>query len=128
MEIFILLVIAGYFDYKKRVIPNELILTLYVSALFFSDATVVERIAGFLIPALPLFFMALKFKDLKGGDIKYLSAVGAFFGLSTLAGILCATTISAVVWCVIKKKESVPLAVFIAVGYVLYMIGRSVVA
>lgn len=125
MEMMIFLGFAGYTDYKKRIIPNEIILVLYVCAVFYSSASSVERIAGFFIPALPLFFVALKNKSIKGGDIKYLSAVGAYFGLTAFAGIMSFATLTAVIWSMVKKEKSVPLALFIAVGYILDLIWRE---
>lgn len=128
MGILILLVYAGYVDYRERIIPTAIVLILYVCTVLFSSVSVMERIAGFLIPALPLFLFALKWKSLKGGDIKYLSAVGAYFGLTAFASIMSFAALSAVIWGKAKKKKSVPLALFIAVGYVFYLIWRECVA
>lgn len=125
MVILIFLAYAGYVDYKKRTIPTEIVLVLYTCAVLFSSASAIERIAGFLIPALPLFLFALNCKSIKGGDIKYLSAVGAYFGLTAFAEIMFFATLTAVLWSVAKKEKSVPLALFIAVGYVLDLIWRE---
>ena len=122
ITILIILCYAGYVDWKTRTIPTEIILTIYFCALFYSEVPVTERLAGFVIPALPLFFVALFNKNIKGGDIKYLSAVGAFFGLPTLATILVPTTIAAIVWSAAKKEKSVPLATVTAVGCAVYYI------
>jgi len=118
METTIIIICAGIVDYKKRIIPNKIILILYLLSLFNIGVPIVERIAGFLIPALPFFFIALKNKKLKGGDVKYLSAVGAYFGLYGLLNILFFGVMVAVIWTIIKKEKSVPLATIIAIGYV----------
>ena len=75
---FLLLILyASYTDYTRREIPNSIILCIYVLSLA-SNNLIFERITGFLIPALPLFFIALKYDGIKGGDVKFLSAVGAY--------------------------------------------------
>ena len=56
---FLLLILyASYTDYTRREIPNSIILCIYVLSLA-SNNLIFERITGFLIPALPLFFIAL---------------------------------------------------------------------
>ena len=58
---FLLLILyAAYTDYTRREIPNSIILYIYVLSLA-SNNLIFERITGFLIPALPLFFIALKY-------------------------------------------------------------------
>ena len=123
-NIFVLIIMlcAGYIDLKKRVIPNEIILIIYLFAIFGSNAAIIERIAGFLIPAFPLFLIALFNRNIKGGDIKYLSAIGAYFGLSGLVVILSVATIVALIWYGIKKAKSVPLATVTAIGSLVYYI------
>ena len=64
---FLLLILyASYTDYTRREIPNSIILCIYVLSLA-SNNLIFERITGFLIPALPLFFIALKYDGIKGG-------------------------------------------------------------
>lgn len=115
------LIYAAYLDYKTKTIPNTVIVTTLILSVICSAAPVLERIAGFLIPAVPLFFIALKNKGLKGGDIKYLSAVGAYLGLTTLAKALIPATITAVIWGFAHKEKSVPLATVFCIGYFIYI-------
>ena len=64
---FLLLILyAAYTDYTRREIPNSIILYIYVLSLA-SNNLIFERITGFLIPALPLFFIALKYDDNRNG-------------------------------------------------------------
>ena len=73
---FLLLILyAAYTDYTRREIPNIIIFCIYVLSLA-SNNLIFERITGFLIPALPLFFIALKYDGIKGGDVKFLSEIG----------------------------------------------------
>ena len=66
-------------------IPNSIILYIYVLSLA-SNNLIFERITrACLIPAFPLFFIALKYDGIQGGDVKFLSAVGAYLGLFNLA-------------------------------------------
>ena len=115
-----ILIFAAYADYTTRKIPNTITAALILTSMLCSTASVIERAAGFIIPAAPLFFIALKNPDVKGGDIKYLSAVGAHTGLLELAKILVPVTITAVVWGYVHKSNSVPLAVVFLIGYLIY--------
>ena len=119
---FLLLILyAAYTDYTRREIPNSIILYIYVSSLA-SNNLIFERITGFLIPALPLFFIALKYDGIQGGDVKFLSAVGAYLGLFNLALVLIPTTVTAVVWSYVRSEKSVPLATVFCIGYIIFKI------
>ena len=112
---FLLLILyAAYTDYTRREIPNSIILYIYVLSLA-SNNLIFERITGFLIPALPLFFIALKYDGIQGGDVKFLSAVGAYLGLIP-------TTVTAVVWSYVRSEKSVPLATVFCIGYIIFKI------
>lgn len=115
------IIYAAYMDYKKLIITNITTTIIFILSIICSTAPVWERIAGFLLPAVPLFFIALKNKKLKGGDIKYLSAVGAYLGLTTLAKALIPATITAVIWGYAHKTKSVPLAFVFCIGYIIYL-------
>ena len=115
------IIYAAYLDSKTKTIPNVVIVTTLILSVICSTAPVLERIAGFLFPAVPLFFIALKNKGLKGGDIKYLSAVGAYLGLTTVAKALIPATITAVIWGYAHKTKSVPLATVFCIGYFIYI-------
>lgn len=119
MPFIVLLLYAAYTDYTKRKIPNGVIVAIYFLSAFASRAPIIERIAGFLIPAVPLFLIALKCEIVKGGDVKFLSAVGTYLGLCSMAYILIPATLMAVVWGYKKKEKSVPLAFVFAVGYII---------
>lgn len=119
---FLLLILyAAYTDYTRREIPNSIILYIYVLSLA-SNNLIFERITGFLIPALPLFFIALKYDGIKGGDVKFLSAVGAYLGLFNLALVLIPTTVTAVVWSYVRSEKSAPLATVFCIGYIIFKI------
>lgn len=118
MIFLLLLVYAAYTDYTKRQITNGVIVGIYVLSVFASQTPVIERICGFLIPAFPLFFIALKYEGMRGGDVKFLSAVGAYLGLYNLALVLIPATVTAVAYGYIKSEKSVPLAFVFCIGYI----------
>lgn len=115
------LLIAAVLDYKKRIIPNSVIILILLTGAW-NPVGALERCAGLLHPALPLFLLALKYKALNGGDIKYLAAVGFCLGLTELSFILVCTTVIAFLWARMKKEKSVPLALVAFVGTVLWNI------
>ena len=118
----VLLISAAYIDYKIRQIPNIITITIIIMSVVCGTAPVIARIAGLLIPAVPLLIIALKNNEIKGGDIKFLSAVGAYMGLYELAKVLVPVTITAVVWGYAYKTESVPLATVFFMGYSVYYV------
>ena len=74
---------------------------------------------GLFLLTLPLFFVALKYDGIKGGDVKFLSAVGAYLGLYELSLVLIPTTVTAVLYGYIKSEKSVPLAFVFYIGYII---------
>lgn len=114
-----LLIYSAYTDYARREIPNRVILLLYLSSML-SQVPITERIMGLLFPLLPLFFIALKYDCIKGGDIKFLSAVGAYLGLYNLAYVLVFATVIAVAFSLLRSEKSVPLATVFCIGYVIF--------
>ncbi|MGN0107987.1 MAG: hypothetical protein ACI4A5_09885, partial [Hominilimicola sp.] len=66
------------------------------------------------------FFIALKYEGMRGGDVKFLSAVGAYLGLYNLALALIPATITAVAYGYIKSEKSVPLAFVFFIGYITF--------
>ena len=59
---------------------------------------------------------------MKGGDVKFLSAAGAYLGLYELSLVLIPTTVTAVLYGYIKSEKSVPLAFVFCIGYILSLI------
>lgn len=110
----LVLLTAALIDYKKRIIPNSIVILILLTGLW-NPVGALERCAGLLLPALPLFLFALKFRNINGGDIKYVAALGFCFGLTELAAVLAFTTVLAGIWVIVKKEKSVPLA-FAAFG------------
>lgn len=116
---------AAITDFRKRIIPDwtwiAILLIGATSAFQLPYPTLFERIAGFLLPGLCLFFLAVKFGGVGGGDIKLTVAMGFCFGLYSLAAILFFALVPACIYAKATKQRSVPLAVFLGVGFFLYM-------
>lgn len=119
MIFLLLLIYAAYTDYMRREIPNSVILGIYAIS-FFSSASVFDKITGLFLLTLPLFFVALKYEGIKGGDVKFLSAVGAYLGLYELSQALIPTTITAVIMGYVRSEKSVPLAFVFCIGYIIF--------
>lgn len=121
---FIPLLWAAFMDWKKRIIPDWtwiIILAIGgVSAFLFPEPTLPERIAGFLLPGVCLLLLAVKYGGVGGGDIKLTAALGFYFGLNALAGILFFALLPALVYAAATRQRSVPLAVFLCIGFFMY--------
>ncbi|MCL6457811.1 MAG: prepilin peptidase [Gorillibacterium sp.] len=116
---------AAIMDLKKRIIPDwtwiAVLLISGASALLLPAPTLTQRIAGFLLPGLCLLFLALKYGGVGGGDIKLTAAMGFCFGLNALAFILFFALPPACMYAKVTKQRSVPLAVFLCVGFFVYL-------
>lgn len=115
---------AAITDFRKRIIPDwtwiVIILTGSVSAFLFQYPTLAQRIAGFLLPGICLFLLAIKYGGVGGGDIKLTAAIGFCFGLNVLAFILFFALFPACMYARATRQRSVPLAVFLCIGFFIY--------
>lgn len=117
------MICAGITDMKKRIIPDwtwiAVLLVGCVSAFFFEIPyfSLTERILGLLLPGLSLLIIAVKCGGVGGGDIKLMSAMGFCFGMFGLAIILIFAAIPAGIYSFATKQRSVPLAVFLCIGF-----------
>ena len=117
---------AAVTDFRKRIIPDwtwiAILLIGGVSAFLLKTPypPLLERIAGFLLPGLSLFLLAMKYGGVGGGDIKLTAAMGFCFGLYSLAAILFFALIPACIYAKVTKQKSVPLAVFLGIGFFTY--------
>jgi len=121
---FIPLLWAAFMDWKKRIIPDwtwiSILLIGGVSAFLFPEPALAQRIAGLLLPGVCLLFLAVKYGGVGGGDIKLTAALGFCFGLSALAAILFFALLPAFVYAAATRQKSVPLAVFLCIGFFIY--------
>ena len=113
-----ILLVAGIFDLKYRKIPQYMPLIICIFGVLFNNVSVYERIVGLIIPAFPLFILALVEKKLNGGDIKYLASLGFSIGINSLAAVLFFAVIISLVYSMLYGKKSVPLAFVGFMGYI----------
>lgn len=118
--LFLSMLIAGMLDLRYRKIPDYAIFLICISGIFFYNIDTFERIAGAVYPALPLFLIALKNTQLKGGDIKYIAGLGFGVGINALTVILFISTVLSIVYSLLKRKTSVPLAFVCFIGFVFW--------
>jgi leader peptidase (prepilin peptidase)/N-methyltransferase len=117
---------AAVSDYRKRIIPDwtwiAVLLIGGVSAFLFNTPYIplLERILGLLLPGVTLLLLAVKYGGVGGGDIKLTAAMGFCFGLCGLAAILFFALLPAWIYAKATKQKSVPLAVFLCVGFCVY--------
>ena len=117
---------AAISDYRKRIIPDWtwilILLIGGVSAYLFNTPylPLLERILGFLLPGISLLFLAVKYDSVGGGDIKLTAAMGFCFGFWGFAIILFFGFLTACIYSKVTRQKSVPLAVFLCIGYFVY--------
>ena len=117
---------AAVTDFRKRIIPDwtwiAVLLIGGVSAFLFNTPYIplLERILGLLLPGVTLLFLAVKYGGVGGGDIKLTAAMGFCFGLCGLVAILFFALLPACIYAKAAKQKSVPLAVFLCVGFFAY--------
>lgn len=115
----IILIIAGYTDLRYRKIPMFVILLLFIYAAVFSPVSIPTKISGLVLTALPLLILAVLTDKLKGGDFKFLAMLAFAMGIVRLAWLLLFTTGAAVIFSLIKKEKSVPLAFCTLLGWIM---------
>lgn len=113
----IILITAGYIDLYYRKIPPFIILLLFIYAVLLSPIAVIDKICGFILAALPLSVFALVSDKLKGGDLKFIAMLAMAIGIVRLAWLLLFTTAYAIIYSVVKKEKSVPLAFCVLLGW-----------
>lgn len=117
---------AAITDFRKRIIPDwtwiAVLLIGGVSAFLFNIPYIplLERILGFMLPGVSLLFFAVKYGGVGGGDIKLTAAMGFCFGLYGIVAILFFALLPACIYAKATRQKSVPLAVFLCIGFFAY--------
>lgn len=113
----VILITAGYLDLYYRKIPPFIILLLFIYAVLFSPIMFIDKMCSFVLAALPLSIFALVTDKLKGGDLKFIVMLAVAIGIVRLAWLLLFTTAYAIIYSVVKKEKSVPLAFCVLLGW-----------
>ena len=114
----LILIIAGYIDFHYRKVPPFIILLLLIYAVLLSPIAIIDKICSFVLAALPLSLFALATDKLKGGDLKFIAVLAMAIGIVNLAWLLLYTTGFAIVYSVVKREKSVPLAFCVLLGWI----------
>ena len=117
-----ILIYAGIYDYKKRIIPDKVHVIIIIIGLL-SGFNPVPSILGLLVLPIP-FIIPIFFneKSIGGGDIKLVGAIGFYLGLTNgLLAIIIGLLLSTLVSILFKrrKNELVPLAPYLATGSII---------
>ena len=108
-------------DYKRREIPDIVLIVLLLTGLISGWDFILLRVAGLLLTAL-LFMVSAKVSksDLPGGDFKLISALAFSAGIPILLFTLLLTGMGAALVGIVKKqttKRHIPLCTYIAPAY-----------
>lgn len=114
-----ILAAAGYIDFKKRKIPNCIILLLALYALFFAAGDPLSKLISFALVFIPCITIAVITDKLKGGDVKFIAALSSCIGVFTLAEILAITMALSFLYTGITKERSVPLAFIVFLSWIM---------
>lgn len=113
----VILITAGCIDLYYRKIPPFIILLLFIYAVLLSPILFIDKVCSFVLAALPLSIFALVTDKLKGGDLKFIVVLAMAIGIVRLAWLLLFTTVYAMIYSVVKKEKSVPLAFCVLLGW-----------
>lgn len=110
--------ILSYFDFKKFIVPNEILITGTICLLLFGSFYEYFTLFNFLIPIIVFvgFILLLLIKPnmvLGGGDIKFMMFVGLYLNPLLFPMFLVITGLLQTFWLVykqnIKKEEMTPM-------------------
>jgi leader peptidase (prepilin peptidase)/N-methyltransferase len=125
-------IIIAFIDIKIRIIPNELVLTMFVVGIIFQTINYgLQGIAGSIVC---MIFIMVVFTAVAGfmgfgkvgaGDVKLAGAIGFSLGyplvvvaMMTMAVVLLIYIVAGLVLKKIKLTTMLPLAPFLTVGYI----------
>ena len=132
--VFLLLVLAGVIDWKKREIPVWLLIFMSASVLFFSivnkDVNIWCRLAGAVLGA--VFFLISRFtKEAVGyGDSWIILLLGVQLGIFRVLQLLLVASLMVAIIAVFylwrhkwKRNETLPFVPFLAIAYTGVILG-----
>ena len=116
----ILLLICSIYDVKYKKISNCFVIALTVAVAFTQNISLTVIMATTAI----ITVMLLQYKNGKigGGDIKLVLPMGMYLGGMKLIKAVSVALFSAILYMLMLKKRSVPLAPFYCIGSILSII------
>lgn len=120
----LLMLICSIYDIKKRTIPNILVIIIFFIGIIYSVlfSSLNSAMFGVIIPSLPLLVLKSKIKHIGAGDIKLISAIGAWSGWLLNIFIFAFACICSLIYALVclfllrKQLKSVPFAPFLFLG------------
>lgn len=118
------LIYAGIYDYKKRIIPDKVHVIIILSALltgFYPGPSILGLLVLPIPFIIPIFFNE---ESIGGGDIKLVGPIGFYLGVTNgLLAIVIGLFLSTLVSILFKrhKNELVPLAPYLATGSIIVL-------
>lgn len=123
------LIVVSYIDIKYKIIPDCIILVLFIIGVIFNvvdrELTIWNSMTGFFAASVPLLMLAVLSggKGMGGGDIKLMAVVGIFLGwkLACLALVIASILqtilgINLILFKIIQRKDPIPFGPFLSVG------------
>lgn len=110
-----ILVLLAEIDYKMMLLPDILTFPLLLTGLCFAlfhgvgmgvADSIIGATAGYILPVIASLFLVWKSKEVfGGGDIKLLSAIGAWMGLENLLFVIIASCVIFGVYALVRRKR-----------------------
>ena len=81
------------------------------------EDSVVGAMIGYFLPVLVCLFIVWYKKDaFGGGDIKLLSALGAWLGVESLLNVIAMASVLGIIYAIVRRKSSLAFGPMIAVA------------
>lgn len=105
--IFAVIIVCGIIDFRKRIIPNKIVLPLVLFCLLYRIATgsILMSLVGFAVGSL-VGVICFLLKGMGGGDVKLMAAIGAYVGTYSFLNILFVASILGSIYGFIKFMEN----------------------
>ena len=121
-----LLVLMAEIDFRSMLLPDILTIPLLLVGLFVAcfglsnmqiSDSVIGAMVGYFLPVLVCLMIVWYKKDaFGGGDIKLLSALGAWLGVESLLNVIALASVLGIVWAIVKRKSLLALGPMIAIA------------
>ncbi|MBR2922946.1 MAG: prepilin peptidase [Alphaproteobacteria bacterium] len=129
-----LLFLMAEIDFRSMLLPDILTIPLLLIGLFVAcfglsnmqmEDSVVGAMVGYFLPVLVCLLIVWYKKDaFGGGDIKLLSALGAWLGVESLLNVIALASILGIVYAIVKRKSSLAFGPMIAIAGIVMAILR----
>lgn len=129
-----LLFLMAEIDFRSMLLPDILTIPLLLIGLFVAcfglsnmqmEDSVVGAMVGYFLPVLVCLLIVWYKKDaFGGGDIKLLSALGAWLDVESLLNVIALASILGIVYAIVKRKSSLAFGPMIAIAGIVMAILR----